>query len=205
MALLKRTPNTSSVLPEQSSTRLVEALSAPEASTRRLAARDLAQHPDCLESLLQHLTEESDYGVREAIFCSLQSIGNAEVVAGLIPLLRSDEADLRNAAIEVLQTQPEITGEHVENLLHDTDSDVRIFAIDILQLLAHPKAPVWLLQVLEQEEHINVLGAALDRLAELGQPEMLPTLMQLKPRVENEPYLLFTLELVIQRLQAQPE
>ncbi|MBE0505176.1 MAG: HEAT repeat domain-containing protein [Marinospirillum sp.] len=205
MALVKRTLNAPEALPEQNGASLEQALSAPDVSTRRLAARDLARHPESLALMLQRLVEETDYGVRQAIFCSLQSIGNKEVIAGLIPLLRSDEADLRNAAIEVLQSQPELTGEHLENLLHDADSDVRIFAIDILQLLAHPKAPVWLLQVLEQETHANVLGTALDRLAELGQPEMLPALMQLRPKIHNEPYLLFTLDLVIQRLQAQQE
>lgn len=205
MALIKSNLSTHEVLPEQNTASLVQALSAPEPSTRRLAARDLAEHPQSLPSLLEHLATESDYGVRQAIFCSLQAIGGADMVAGLIPLLRSDEADMRNAAIEVLQTQPELTGQHLENLLNDEDSDVRIFAIDILQLLAHTKAPIWLLQVLEQETHPNVLGTALDRLAELGQPEMLPSLMQLKTKIQNEPYLLFTLDLVIQRLQAQQE
>lgn len=205
MALVKRALDPSQVSPVPDSAGLVEALSAPEAGVRRLAARDLAQHAEHLATLLQHLVQESDYGVRQAIFCSLQSMQSAEMVEGLIPLLRSEEADLRNAAIEVLQTQPALTGEHLEGLLRDTDSDVRIFALDILQLLAHPQAPHWLLQVLAEETHPNVLGAALDRLAELGQPEMLPALMQLRPKIHHEPYLLFTFDLVIRRLQAQQD
>ncbi len=184
---------------------LAQELQGAEASGRRLAARGLANHPDYWQVLLERLPCETDHSVREALFCSLESLGGQAVVDGLIELLRSDEAHLRNGAIEVLQAQPEFTGQRIDQLLQDTDSDVRIFAIDILQTLVHPRAPQWLRQIFQHEEHPNVLGAAVDRATEIGDPSMREDLLNLRTRVADTPYLVFAIDLALKRIGEQAD
>lgn len=180
---------------------LLEDLVSQDAVRRRWAARDLAAYPDAVDALLAALGNEDEHAVREAIFDSLSSIGGDRVVTGMIPLLSSEDAALRNATIEVLQSMPESVALHIIELLNDQDSDVRIFAIDILQQLAHPQTPEWLLSVLKDESHINVVATAVDRLAEVGTPEMVPVLEALKQRFPNEPYLTFAVDTAVRRIR----
>lgn len=179
---------------------LLEQLGEGNPSARRWAARDLSSHPDAAQPLCQHLLQETEQSVREAIFDSMLKIGGATVVEKLLPLLHSDDASLRNGAIEVLQDLPEEVSPRMQTLLHDPESDVRIFAIDILQVLAHPDTPKWLLEVLDQEQHINVLATAVDRLAEVGTPEMVPKLLALKARFPDQSYIAFAVDTAIRRI-----
>jgi len=180
---------------------LLRQLHDADPGVRRWAVRDLAAYPEAVPELFQRLQVEKEHVVREAIFSTLQQVGGQEVVAGLIDLLRSEEASLRNEAIEVLQTMPNEIAPHIEKLLADPDSDVRIFAIDILQQLAHPNTPQWLASVLERDPHVNVVAAAVDRLAEVGTPEMIPALQGVKQRFAQEHYLGFAVDVVIQRIE----
>jgi len=180
---------------------LVNELESANPAERRWAARDLADYPEAVEVLLAALPNEPEHPVREAIFDSLQQIGGEAVVSGLIPMLRAEDAELRNSAIEVLQSMPEGVARHIIELLNDRESDVRIFAIDILQVLAHPQTPEWLLSVLKDETHINVIAAAVDRMSEVGTPEMVPELEAIKKRFPDEPYLSFAVDTAIRRIE----
>jgi len=179
---------------------LLTELCTGHAADRRAAARHLAAHPSASDKLVSALLAEPDHPVREAIFSSLQEIGGEGVVGGLLPLLRSEEADIRNGAIEVLCSMPDGVASHMVSLLNDQDSDVRIFAIDILQVLAHSETPKWLLSVLKDEQHVNVVATAVDRLAEVGTPEMIPDLEAMKQRFADEPYLTFAVDTAIRRI-----
>ncbi|MEM9102494.1 MAG: HEAT repeat domain-containing protein [Pseudomonadota bacterium] len=179
---------------------LIELLQDENADERRHAARDLAQFPDSTQALADSLCNEKSLVVRQAIFDSLLSIGGKDVVDLLIPHLKSEDANLRNGVIEVLQGFPQEVAPRIASLLNDPDSDVRIFAVDVLQLLAHPKAPDWLLEVIRDEEHVNVIGAAVDRLAEMGQPHMIPDLERLKERFSDVPYICFSVDVCLKRL-----
>jgi len=190
---------------ERQSTRdyagLLQQLESSDPSKRRWGARDLANYPQAVDPLLGRILVETEHPVREAIFDSLQQIGGPAVVSGLIPLLRNEDAAVRNGAIEVLQAMPEDVAPHIVELLNDSDSDVRIFAIDILQQLAHPQTPQWLLSVLKDETHINVIAAAVDRLAEVGTTDMLSELKALKLRFPDESYLQFAIQTAIDRIE----
>jgi len=172
-------------------------------TVRRWAARDLAEHPEVATALLEALDNEQEPVVFEAILDSLQTMKTDEVVQGLIAFLRSEDAAKRNAVIEILQTMPELVALHIIELLNDTDSDVRIFAIDILQTLAHPDTPKWLMSVLKDETHINVIATAVDRLAEVGEPEMIDTLLALKERFPDESYLHFAVDVAVARIKGE--
>lgn len=180
---------------------LTSELASSDPMKRRWAARDLANWPEAVETLLKALQEETEHPVREALFDSLGSICGDEVVSGLIPVLRSEDAALRNGAIEVLQSMPDDVALHIIELLNDQDSDVRIFAIDILQQLAHPRTPEWLLSVLKDETHVNVIATAVDRLAEVGTENMVTDLEAIKNRFPDEPYIAFAVDTAIRRIQ----
>ncbi|MDQ7073262.1 MAG: HEAT repeat domain-containing protein [Gammaproteobacteria bacterium] len=182
---------------------IIDLKQAESAVERRWAARDLAEYPDAVQDLLDALVSEQDMTVFGAILDTLQNTKSNEVVNGLLPLLRSEDAGKRNAVIEILQSMPEMVALHIIELLNDTDSDVRIFAIDILQELAHPDTPKWLLSVLKDETHINVIATAVDRLAEVGEPEMIDALLDLKLRYPDEGYLHFAIDTAVARIKGE--
>lgn len=172
---------------------------------RRWAARDLKDFPQSVPSLIEIVLSEQDHVIREVIFSTLQSIGNQEVVKGLIPILSEEDAELRNSAIEVLQAIPDEISEHIIALLNNRDSDVRIFAIDILQVLAHQRTPEWLLSVLKDETHVNVVATALDRLAEVGTPDMADAIIEVRERFKDEQYIQFACKTVLRRIESDVE
>lgn len=180
---------------------LLEQLVDPDMAKRRWAALDLADYADSAPYLFDALVDESETNVREALFASLGRIGGPAVVIELLDLLRAEDAELRNGAIEVLQTKPSEVADHIIELLNDPDSDVRIFAIDILQMLAHPDTPIWLESVLRDEQHVNVVAAALDRLAEVGTEDQLAPIKALKLRFAGEDYLQFAIDTAIRRIE----
>lgn len=167
---------------------------------RRMAARALAEYPVATADLLNALAKESNIRVKGAILVSLQAIGGDKVLEGLLPFLRSENAALRNGVIEIMQGMPNEVSTYIEDLLHDHDSDVRIFAIDILQTLTHPDSPKWLIDVIARDQHVNVVATAIDRITEIGTPDMLAVIKSVAQRFPEEPYIEFLVNLAIKRL-----
>lgn len=180
---------------------LLQALDSDDAAARRWAARDLASYPEAASGLCGRLPLENELAVREAILDSLLQIGNEQVVVCLLALLRSDDAALRNGVIEVMQSLPDAVAPHMQGLFDDPDSDVRIFAIDILQVLQHRDAPSWLLQVVEKDRHVNVVAAAVDRLAEVGTPDMVDALERVRERWSGQAFICFAIDAAIERIR----
>lgn len=176
-----------------------------EATQRRWAARDLAAFPQAAHDLCRHLERETDSSVREAVLTSLINIGDSSAAAGLIPFLNSDDAALRNAAINALQQMPEAVAPHMESLLENPDSDIRILAINILEYLRCPRTPGWLLRVIQEDEHVNVCATAVNLLAEIGTPDMLPALQELADRFAHEPFIGFAVKLAMRRIDGKDE
>jgi HEAT repeat protein len=181
---------------------LIAQLSDADASVRRWAARDLASHPAAADAICARLNEELDASVRAVLFSSAAHLGGAGVVQAMVQLLRSEDPVLRNGAIEVLASLPDAVAPHIDRLLHDTDGDVRIFTVNLLGDLKHPKVPQWLSQVLMHESAINVVGAALEVLTEVGGPQNLPALRAAKARFEDDEYIGFSVDLAIARIES---
>jgi hypothetical protein len=99
-----------------------------------------------------------------------------------------------------MQGMPNEVSTYIEDLLHDHDSDVRIFAIDILQTLTHPDSPKWLIDVIARDQHVNVVATAIDRITEIGTPDMLAVIKSVAQRFPEEPYIEFLVNLAIKRL-----
>jgi HEAT repeat protein len=179
---------------------LLAQLDDADPTARRWAARDLAAHPEAAAALCARLEHEADASVRTVLFSSAARLGGSGVVNAMLPLLRSEDAGLRNGAIEVLAGLPDAVAPHIERLLHDADGDVRIFTVNLLGDLQHPQVPQWLAQVLVHEPAVNVVGAALEVLAEVGTPASLPALRAAAQRFVDDAYIGFAVDLAIVRI-----
>lgn len=181
---------------------LLAQLRSPDAERRRWAARDLAAYPQAVPALGELLPREADEGVRYALFTSLATIADEAAAAVLLPLLRSEDARLRNGAIESLAGMPQAVAPRMAALLHDADPDVRIFACNLLSELRHPKVPDWLLQVLAQDRQVNVVAAAVEALAEAGSPQHVPALEAAARRFADDVFIGFATQMAIDRIEA---
>ncbi len=179
---------------------LLQSLEDASATTRRWAARDLANCPNAAAALVQRLKAETDLSVREVILTSLTQLGDATAVAGLVECLRSEDAARRNEAVEAMKQLPEEVAPIMQDLLSDADADVRIFAVNILESLCHPDVEQWLIEVIRADPHINVCATAVDLLAEVGTPAALAALAALKVRFAGEPYIEFAANLALRRV-----
>ncbi|MGN7610963.1 HEAT repeat domain-containing protein [Magnetococcales bacterium HHB-1] len=184
---------------------LLTQLTDHDPQVRRWAIRDLSSYPEAVPPLCDHLKTESVDAVREAIFTTLVTIGGETVITNLVPLLRSEDPSLRNGSIEVLQELPRDVANHIHTLMDDDDEDVRGFAIDIMAGLKHPEIPNWLVQILEQDQDINVCTKAVECLTEVGTAEHIPALKSVIERFPDEPYVKFSVDMAIRRIQAEQE
>jgi HEAT repeat protein len=179
---------------------LVAELSADNPAARRWAARDLAAYPEASAALVARIKEEDQSNVREALLTSLTWIGDEVAVSGLIDCLRSEEAALRNEAVEAMKELPEKVAPIMGSLLADANPDVRIFAVNILESLRHPAVEEWLIDVIEHEPHVNVCGTAVDLLGEVATPAARDALLGLRKRFPDEPYIQFAADLALKRI-----
>jgi len=204
MGLLKALPlqrSSETLLPtDEDLPMLLHGLRDPDPELRRMAARDLGQYAQAAHALAAQLNVEGDRHVAEAILHALGHIGSAEAVAVLLPFLRSERANIRNETIEVLKGLPDSVAPAMAGLLSDVDPDVRIFAVNVLESLRHPMVVDWLLDVIEDDDHVNVVATALDLLAEVGDERCLPALAQVAQRFWDEPYLQFVVNMARDRI-----
>lgn len=182
---------------------LLADLSAAESGTRRAAARELSNHPEAAMTLCDRLDVEASPSVRAVLFTSLIRLQTPEVAGRLAAYLRSDDVPLRNGAIEALQEMPDAVAPHLRALLADADSDVRIFAVNILGALRHLNAPEWLAEVVRHEPHVNVCAAAVDALAEVGGLEAVDALEGLRARFAGEQFMAFAIDTAIRRIRGE--
>ncbi len=206
MALVKATNRPSSAQPgaEQLSRPSLSDLGArlrsDEPALRRQAARDLAMMREGIPILCDHLEHEPAVSVRSVIMTSLIQSRSRAAVEGLIRYLRSENTALRNESIEALQDMPEEVAPYMEHLLSDPESDVRIFAVNILSVLPDARAPEWLQKVILEDPHVNVCAAAVDCLAEVGTPDSIAALKELRLRFGDHPFMTFAIDAAIKRI-----
>ncbi|MDR6394991.1 HEAT repeat domain-containing protein [Herbaspirillum seropedicae] len=205
MALIKVTHSRLSAEPaaDRECNVLMQELYSEEAAVRRAAARDLVACPQASEALLARLKIETLLSVRETIITTLIRLGDAAAAAGLIECLRSDDAALRNEAIEAMKQLPEEVAPLMEQLLDDVDADVRIFAVNVVESMRHPRVEEWLIEVIRSDPHVNVCSAALDVLSEVGTMRALEAIERVQARFADDPYIQFAANLTLARLRQE--
>lgn len=181
---------------------LIDAIRGGVLSERLLAIRELAAHGGnaATDALCAALATESERSSRDVIAVELAHLGGEAVVEGLLPLLRSDDAALRNIAIDILKELPADVAPRMESLLDDPDPDVRIFLVNVLEALRHPAVEDWLIAVITMDANVNVVTTALDLLNEVGTTAAVPALRQAIARFPDEPFVIFTAENALRRI-----
>ena len=129
-----------------------------------------AGESDCLEAvpLLARLLCSHNLGVQEAADQALRRIGGKDVVTAVKPLLRSDDAPSRNAAMDILRAVGVQDLPTLIELLHDADPDIRIFSSDILGSTDSRLAVSPLCEAMLKDPEVNVRYQAAVSLGELG-------------------------------------
>jgi HEAT repeat protein len=125
---------------------------------------------DAAVPLLTEMVGSQNVGVQEAAEQALRRIGGQATVQALVPLLRSDEANVRNIAMDVLRQVGEQNLDTLVAILRDEDPDIRIFAADILGSTGHENAVKALNEALLKDPEVNVRYQAAVSLGELAHP-----------------------------------
>lgn len=183
-----------------------DALAALAGGTREdrwAAARAAGDTPGGVEALTRALRTEEDPRVREAILTSLVRAGTPEAVAAILPYLHADDANLRAGALDALRVVPAALAAHLPGLLADPDADVRLLACDLARALPVGDAVGLLHPLLDRETEANVCSAAVEVLAEIAGPEVVPALENCARRFPGDPFLPFAIRVAAQRIGAR--
>jgi len=184
--------------------KLMEILSThPEERERYLAAMELCSFPqdDVVEYLVKRLVEEESCLVQEAIVSTLIAIGTEAVVRRCAELLRSEDAYLRNSAIEVFRLLHHTSLGVVRVLLQDPDPDVRLFAVNVLGELNAKEAVELLCRVVEEDENINVVATAVEYLGEMGLCSEDREIVRKAVKRFSDPFLEYAVEVALKKME----
>ena len=143
---------------------------------------------EAVPALVKHMSS-SNIGVQEAVDRALRKIGGPQVVHAVIPMLRSDDAPVRNLSMDLLRALGSTDLEALHELLHDDDADVRIFAADILGSVGTILAVPPLCRALLHDPEVNVRYQAAVSLGALAFPEAAPSLNK---ALEDEEWVQFS-------------
>lgn len=128
---------------------------------------------NCVEAVpkLVELLTTNHLGIQEAVDSSLRKIGGKETVQAVIPLLRSDDAPVRNLAMDILREVGNQDMSSLIGLMQDEDADIRIFISDILGSTGNILSIEPLGEALLKDPEVNVRYQAAVSLGELRMPE----------------------------------
>ena len=182
-------------------------LESADAVVRRHAAKEILRCPNAGAALVRRLKCEPEVAVRAAILTALIRLDDPAATAGLADCLRSEDVALRNEAIEALRELAS-SGDRagavppvLAFLLADPDPDVRIFAVNVMESVTQPEVERWLIEVTENDSHVNVCAAAVDLLCEVGTEAALGPIIRLKARFASQPYIQFAADLALKRIR----
>lgn len=149
---------------------------------------------------LVKLVHSGNLGIQEAAEDALREIRGAETVKALAPLLRSDDAPVRNTAMDILRGIGVDDMPTLSAMLHDEDPDLRIFMADILGSTGSALAVQPLCDALLKDSEVNVRYQAAMSLGNLGLPEAVPALNQ---AMQDEEWVQFAVIESLTKLRAE--
>ena len=150
--------------------------------------------------LLAGHIQSPDIGVQEAAERALRKIGGPKVVHEAIPLLRSDDAPVRNIAMDLLRAVGSTDMDALYALLHDNDADIRIFASDILGSTGSALAISPLCTALLRDPEVNVRYQAAVSLGNLAFPEAADSLNK---ALEDDEWVRFSVVEALTKIRAE--
>lgn len=155
-----------------------------------------------LESAVEQLcalVQRSNIGVQEAAEYALRKIRGTRTIESMLPLLRSDDAPIRNIAMDVLREIGSDDISALQPLLHDSDPDMRIFMADILGCTANRMAVSPLCEALLKDPEVNVRYQAAVSLGTLAFPEAVDALRQ---AMHDEEWVQFSVVEALTKIRA---
>ena len=179
-----------------------QALTVANATIRRQSIWQAQLSPQVVQLLCAHVLQEADEHVLEALFVALARSRDPQVVIPMLNLLESEDALLRNRALEVLALHPQAALSQIAQRFTDADSDARIFMVNLMTDLHHADVLPWLVQALQQESHVNVVGALIEVLTEVADARAVPALQQVQQRFADEPFVAFAAQMALERIGA---
>jgi len=149
---------------------LVTRLKEGSEKERLAAVRRLEQQGDetVVDALLDLLAYGNNRLIQEAALAALIRINTTQVAEAAVRLLESSDPWVRNAAVEILQGLGETASDVVRELLQSSDSDLRLFAVNVLEEAKYRKAVSLLQEVVNNDSNVNVVAAAVEYLGEMG-------------------------------------
>ena len=149
--------------------------------------------------LVKHV-QNSDIGVQEAADRALRKIGGPQVAGAMVPLLRSEDAPVRNIAMDMLRKVGSTDIDLLFQLLHDSDPDMRIFAADILGSTGSVLAVAPLRGALLRDPEVNVRYQAAVSLGNLAFPE---AALSLNKALQDDEWVQFSVIEALIKIRAE--
>jgi HEAT repeat protein len=169
-------------------------LISTDPESRREAALELEGSAEAVPALLGRLAVEIEPTVRDAILTTLVGLDSPPVAAGLVGYLASEDAELRTAVADALAAMPQSVPSLLPTLLVDPDHDVRIMTAMVLAGLRHFESESWLVAMIRDDPHPNVVTAAIDALPPSTSPQHAALLRHALNRFPGDPFLRFVVE-----------
>lgn len=121
-------------------------------------------------------------------------------IEAVMELLKVHNAYIRNLGITILQDYGDAIKYYIVKFLIGDDSDLRIFAINVLGDVNFAESREMLVELLERETEINVAMTAVDYMAEIGEEADIPLLESLKERF-NDFYVTFAVDNAVRSIR----
>lgn len=165
---------------------IIQGLQSEDERERAFAVEDIVFEgvSEGLDLLIGHIQQEKSVFVREVIVNNIPQIQDPTLVQKLLPLLRSDDAFIRNAIIDIVSTRRDEVAAYLEPLMEDADKDVRKFALDILYQLNTEEIAPYIVCFLNDSD-INIVITAVEYLGNLGAAEQTPHINAVLEKAEN--------------------
>lgn len=185
---------------QPASQKILEDLQSNDPDVIRSAAFSAgdAKLADAVELLCKHV-QSSNIGVQEAAEYALRAIRGTRTILAIMPLLRSDDAPIRNIAMDVLREIGSDDIAAIQPLLRDADPDMRIFMADILGCTNSPQAVPLLCDALLKDPEVNVRYQAAVSLGALAYPEAVNSLAQ---AMNDEEWVQFSVVEALTKIRA---
>ncbi|BBH64220.1 hypothetical protein ACTI_09050 [Actinoplanes sp. OR16] len=197
----KATDQPEEVAPERPSADSLRAqLGDPDPECRREAALGLDGVEEAVPDLLARVMVETVENVRDALLTTVSGFDTENVAGALAVHLASDDAALRTAVAEALARMPRSMPALLPDLIAAPDHDVRVMTAMVLADLTHPDTAVWLIEMIRDDPHPNVVTAAIDALLPVATADHAAVLEEAVHRFPDDPFLRFTVQAALPRL-----